>query len=69
MKRTMLYHVSKDGHITPIFASSQPIGRNTRRVWRRWVRRGYDLILCTLGVAAIVLLPGLCEWLAEVVTR
>lgn len=67
MKRTTLYQVSKDGHVSPVFARSE--APRTRRVWRSWVRKGWEFILCAVGVAVVVLLPGLCEWLAEVVTR
>ena len=67
MKRTMLYQVSEDGHVSPIFSRAE--APRTRRVWRSWVRKVYEFILYTLGVSVVVLLPGLCDWLAEVVTR
>ena len=67
MRRTTLYNVSRDGHVTPIFSRSE--APRTRRVWRSWVRKAYEFTLYTLGVSVVVLLPGLCDWLAEVVTR
>lgn len=58
MKRTMLYQVDKDGHISPVFASSQPIGRNTRRVWRRWVS---NLLGVVIMLALFALPQGLYD--------
>jgi len=56
VKRTLLYQVSKDGHVTPIFARSE--APRTRRVWRSWVR---DLVACVLYLAVVCLPSALYE--------
>ena len=62
MKRTMLYQVDKDGHVTPIFATSEA-PKPTRRVLREWVNIAIMLFIFLALMAAPAGLYDLAVWI------